>query len=167
MKALCVLALTVLSISTSAQKIVSNKTDKFDNSTIIKTSSEPLEKNLGVAQTTVTGYIYKKDLKVVNALSFIFRYYLPTGLKKPNSVVLIFTDGSKMVLEFAGSLETYDAQKDINFNVEPTLDQLKKISEMEVTDIRFETIKGNKDIEIRSKLRSSLKGIAKLLLDNQ
>lgn len=167
MKLSFILLLAFTPFLVSAQKIVSNTTDKFNNSTIIKTSSEPLEKNLGVNQKIVYGYIYKKDLTVLNGLNFRFKHYAAISINKKDAAILLFSDGSKLTLPYNGDYKVYAAQEDIYFTVDVSVDELKKISENEVTDIRWETSKLNIDLAIKSKLRGSLKGVAKLLLENQ
>jgi hypothetical protein len=161
-----ILAILTYSGNINAQKIVEDKVDKFNGDRTVRTNYVALSKTLGVPLLSVSGsaIIFPDTTRNLYMLMFTYKAGRVLSLDKKHSAILKFKSGKIMTLPYSGSYDLVTSSDNVLFLVQVMKDQLKELTENEITDIRIESSSWDNDYEIKDKFQKSIPEVAELLL---
>lgn len=161
MKKLLLLLFLLPTFKVIAQRIMSDKIDKFTGTQHIKTTKEAIVTELGVVPLSVAGEI-SIDKEGDRLISLIF-WFVPrttSSLKENSMITFHFENGENKEVPYNGSYQLFSAHSLAYFPITLEEEDLELLSKDIITDIRI----NYNDYSIKKKNRDKIPNICKLLI---
>lgn len=144
-----------------AQKIMSDKIDKFTGIQHIKTTKESIVTELGLVSLSAAGEIsIDKDGDRMISLVFWFVPQNTSSLKETSTITFHFENGENKEVPYNGSYQLFSAHSLAYFPITLEEEDLELLSKDIITDIRI----NYNDYSIKKKNQDKIPNICKLLI---
>jgi hypothetical protein len=144
----------LLSSTSFAQKIVSDKTNKFDNSRII--FAETIKFGDGIKMDIRCQYVaVHNDKDTLSSTSIVtdiyFKPKVVTSVNESSSVIIKFNDGSTNEIPYEGRYNSYISDEVARIWVTFSDETIDKVNKNGISMIRIHTSRKNIDFDVSEK----------------
>lgn len=153
----------LLSTELSAQKLEVLKEDKFTNTKTINTTEEKVITAGGAAILKARAIRFSNDTISECFLALYFKADRTTTIDNQCKVLLKLQNGEVIELGYMGKYEVVGANETLYFPAKLNEDDLKRIINNKVTDVRLSMSRYTNDYEVNEKRQGVLSALCKLI----